>query len=84
MVVIRLARGGNRNRPYFYIAVAESSARLKGRFIEKIGFHNPLAAGNAEAFRIDFERLSYWVSKGAQMSPAIKKLTKIHAPKQAS
>ncbi|MCE2705779.1 MAG: 30S ribosomal protein S16 [Proteobacteria bacterium] len=84
MVVIRLARGGNRNRPYFYIAVADSRARLQGRFIEKIGFHNPLANENTESFRIDSERLNHWVSVGAQTSPAVKKLLKTHAAKQAA
>ena len=76
MVVIRLARGGNRNRPYFYIVVADSHARRDGNFIEKIGFSNPIAKGNSEAYRIDMERVNYWLSVGAQLSPAVKKLVK--------
>jgi len=76
MVVIRLARGGNRNRPFFYIVAADSRARRDGRFIEKLGFYNPLASENVEGFRINTERLEYWVSVGAQPSDAVKKLIK--------
>ena len=83
MVVVRLARGGNRNRPYFYIVVADSHARLQGRFIEKLGFYNPVAPENVESFRIDTERLAYWTGVGAQMSPAVKKLVKANAKKVA-
>ena len=79
MVVIRLARGGNRNRPYYYIVAADSHARLQGRFIEKLGFHNPLAGEKVEGFRINSERLDYWVSVGAQVSPAVKKLVKANS-----
>ncbi len=79
MVIIRLARGGNRNRPYFYIVAADSHARRDGRFIEKLGFHNPIAGEKSEPFRINMERATYWTSVGAQMSPAVKKLIKIHA-----
>jgi small subunit ribosomal protein S16 len=76
MVVVRLARGGNRNRPFFYIVAADSRARRDGRFIEKLGFYNPIANENTESFRVNAERLEHWVSVGAQMSPAVKKLVK--------
>ncbi|RTK95704.1 MAG: 30S ribosomal protein S16 [Neisseriaceae bacterium] len=76
MVVIRLARGGNKHRPYFSIVAADSHARRDGRFIEKIGFYNPVAPEGVEAVRIDKERVSYWTSVGAQLSPAVKKLVK--------
>lgn len=79
MVVIRLARGGSHNRPYFPIVVADSRARRDGRFIEKIGFCNPVAVEGTEAVRIDAERVSYWVSVGAQISPAVKKIIKANA-----
>lgn len=81
MVVIRLARGGSRNRPYYYIVAADSKARLQGKFIEKLGFYNPSAGENIEAFRIASERLDYWVGVGAQVSPAVKKLVKANAKK---
>jgi small subunit ribosomal protein S16 len=76
MVVVRLARGGSHNRPYFYIVVADSRARRDGRFIEKLGFYNPLVKEQAESFRVNNERLQYWISVGAQTSPAVKKLIK--------
>ncbi len=75
MVVVRLARGGSHNRPYFYIVVADSRARRDGRFIEKLGFYNPLVEG-ADKFRVDTERLQYWIGVGAQVSDAVKKLVK--------
>lgn len=83
MVVVRLARGGNRNRPYFYVVVADSHARLQGCFIEKLGFYNPVAPENAESFRIDIERLKYWENVGAKSSPTVKKLVKAHAKKSS-
>ncbi len=76
MVVVRLARGGSHNRPNFNIVSADSRARRDGRFIEKLGFYNPLVSGDVESFRINNERLDYWVSVGAQVSPAVKKLIK--------
>lgn len=76
MVVIRLARGGNKHRPYFSIVAADSRARRDGRFIEKVGFYNPVADDGAEAVRIDNARVDYWVSVGAQVSDAVKKLLK--------
>lgn len=76
MVVVRLARGGSHNRPYFNIVTADSRARRDGRFIEKLGFYNPLVSGDVESFRINTERLNHWVNVGAQVSPAVKKLLK--------
>ena len=76
MVVIRLARGGNKHRPYYSVVVADSRARRDGRFIEKVSFYNPVAAANVEAVRIDTTRVDYWSSVGAQVSPAVQKLIK--------
>lgn len=76
MVVVRLARGGSHGRPYFSIVSADSRSRRDGRFIEKLGFYNPLVSGNVESFRINTDRLNHWVSVGAQVSPAVKKLIK--------
>ena len=78
MVVIRLARGGNRNRPYYYVVVADSRSPRDGRFIEKLGFYNPLVKENVEGFRVDGERLAYWVKVGGKMSPTVKTLVKKH------
>ena len=76
MVIIRLSRGGSKNRPFFNVVVADSRNRRDGRFIERIGFYNPLVAECQEALRIQFERVSYWQSKGAQLSYTVAKLVK--------
>jgi small subunit ribosomal protein S16 len=76
MVVIRLARGGAKNRPYYSIVVADSRMPRDGRFIERIGFYNPKAAENEPGYRIRLDRATHWISKGAQPSDAVKKLIK--------
>ena len=77
MVVIRLARGGSKKRPFFNIVVADSRNRRDGRFIERVGFCNPLAPeGQQDALRIDSERIGYWQSHGALLSDAVAKLVK--------
>ena len=83
MVIIRLARGGSKKRPFYSIVAADSRSRRDGRFIERLGFYNPVASGAAESFRIAQDRLDYWVGVGAQMSPAVKRLAAL-AKKQAA
>ena len=74
MVVIRLARGGSKKRPFFNIVAADSRNRRDGRFLERVGFYNPVASGNAEGLRIAFDRVTYWTGVGAQMSPTVERL----------
>ena len=74
MVVIRLARGGAKARPFFNIVVADKRTRRDGRFIERIGFYNPIAAAHEEGLRIAQDRLTYWKSVGAQASPTVERL----------
>ena len=76
MVVIRLARGGAKKRPFYNIVATDSRNRRDGRFIERIGFYNPIASGGEEALRIAQDRLSYWVGVGAQTSPTVDRLIK--------
>jgi len=76
MVVIRMARGGAKNRPYYTIVVADSRMPRDGRFIERLGFYNPKAAENEPAFRLALDRVAHWVSQGAQPSGAVRKLIK--------
>ncbi len=76
MVIIRLSRGGSKNRPYFNVVVADSRNRRDGRFIERVGFYNPLAAEGQEALRLELERVGHWQSKGAQLSDTVAKLVK--------
>ncbi len=76
MVVIRLARGGAKKRPFYNLVVADSRTRRDGRFIERIGFYNPMAAANEEGLRVAADRLSYWQQQGAQLSPTVARLVK--------
>lgn len=71
MVVIRLARGGAKKRPFYQIVVTDSRNARDGRFIERIGFYNPTAQGNAEKIRLNAERYSYWIGTGAQASDRV-------------
>ncbi len=83
MVVIRLNRGGSKGRPFFNIVVADKRVRRDGRFIERIGFYNPIAAGQAQGFSVKEDRLSYWTGVGAQMSPTVERLVKTAGKKAA-
>ncbi len=74
MVVIRLSRGGSKKRPFYNIVVAEQKNRRDGRFLERVGFYNPLASGNAERLRVAFDRVDYWVKNGAQVSETVTRL----------
>ena len=76
MVTIRLARGGPKKRPFYHIVVADGRRARNGRFIEKIGFFNPIASGKEERLRLESERLEHWVGLGAQVSDRVKKLSK--------
>ncbi|EGG98141.1 SSU ribosomal protein S16p [gamma proteobacterium IMCC2047] len=76
MVVIRLSRGGSKKRPFYHLTVADQRNPRDGRFIERVGFFNPVARGQEERLRIDRERVEYWVSKGAQPSERVAALLK--------
>jgi len=76
MVVIRLARGGAKKRPFFNIVAADSHVAATGRFIERVGFYDPKAPEGRESLRVDGERLAYWKSVGAQVSPTVARLVK--------
>ncbi|MEZ5633426.1 30S ribosomal protein S16 [Nitrosomonas sp.] len=76
MVIIRLARGGAKKRPFYNMVVANSLRARDGRFIERVGFYNPRATGGEETLRIHLDRVDYWQSKGAQVSSTVKRLLK--------
>jgi small subunit ribosomal protein S16 len=84
MVVLRLSRGGAKNRPFYSIVAADKRARRDGNFIERVGFFNPVASGGEVSLRIAMDRLTYWTSNGAQMSPAVAKLVNRFARQVAS
>ena len=72
--VIRLARGGAKKRPYYRIVVADSRMPRDGRYIERVGFFNPVARGQEERLRLDLDRVDYWTGVGAQVSDRVKSL----------
>jgi small subunit ribosomal protein S16 len=76
MVVIRLARGGAKKRPFFNIVVADSRNRRDGRFIERVGFYNPIAGDGEEALRVALDRVDHWRHQGAKLSDTVAGLVK--------
>ena len=73
-VTIRLSRGGAKKKPFYHITVSDSRRSRDGRFIERIGFFNPVARGKEEKLRLDLDRMAYWRSQGAQVSPRVAAL----------
>ena len=80
----RFARSGAKKRPFYNMVVADSRSRRDGRFVDRIGFYNPVAAGSAEGLRVAVDRLTYWQQNGAQLSPTVARLVKQHAAQQAA
>ena len=76
MVKIRLARGGTEKRPFYHIVVTDRRAARDGRYIERVGFFNPIATGGEERFRVDLSRVEYWMAQGAQQSERVSDLLK--------
>lgn len=76
MVVIRLARGGAKKRPFYHIVAADKRRARNGKYIERLGFFNPLAVGQEVELLVTRERVAYWVSQGAQLSDKVQVLVK--------
>ena len=76
MVSIRLSRGGSKKRPFYHVVVTDSRNSRDGRYIERVGFFNPGAAGSEEELRINNDRIEHWISKGAQPSDRVLSLIK--------
>ena len=74
MVVIRLARGGAKKRSFYNIVFADSRERRYGRFIERVVFYNPMAAGGEQPLRVATDRIAHWAGVGAQLSPTVARL----------
>ena len=83
MVTIRLSRGGAKKRPFYHVVVTDSRNRRDGRYIERLGFFNPIAKGGEERLNLNIERIDYWLSQGAQASERVGHLIKTHQ-KQAT
>lgn len=82
MVKIRLSRYGTKKRPFYKIVIADSRFSRDGRFIEKVGYFNPIIKGKSQILKINLERIKYWKSKGAKISARIKKLIKLLSQKE--
>lgn len=76
MVTIRLSRGGAKNRPFYHVVVTDSRNSRDGRYIERVGFFNPVARGNEQKVQLNDERVAYWQSQGAQPSERVAQLLK--------
>ncbi|BGI50775.1 MAG: 30S ribosomal protein S16 [Arsenophonus endosymbiont of Ceratovacuna japonica] len=76
MVIIRLSRGGIKKRPFYQIIVTDKRNARDGKFIERIGFFNPLASDNTEELRINLDRVNYWIKLGAIISNRVSTLIK--------
>ena len=76
MVVIRLARGGAKKRPFYNVVVTDSRNRRDGRFIERVGFYNPIAREGEEGLRLAHDRVNYWQQRGARLSDTVAMLVK--------
>jgi small subunit ribosomal protein S16 len=76
MVIIRLARGGATKRPFYHIVVTDRRSRRDGRYIERVGFFNPIATGGEDRLRVDIARVDHWLAQGAQTSERVSGLLK--------
>ncbi len=76
MVTIRLSRGGAKKKPFYHVVVTDSRNRRDGRYIERLGFFNPVAQGQEERLRLNGERIEYWLSHGAKASDRVAQLIK--------
>lgn len=76
MVSIRLSRAGAKKRPFYHLVVTDSRNRRDGRYIERLGFFNPIATENEERLRVDLERVDFWIGRGAQPSDRVTSLLK--------
>ncbi len=79
MVVIRLSRGGAKKRPFYHIVVADKQRPRDGRFIERLGYFNPIASGKDVRLELNIERAKHWIANGAQPSDRVKHLIKMHS-----
>jgi small subunit ribosomal protein S16 len=84
MVTIRLARGGAKKRPFYHVVVTDSRNRRDGRYIERLGFFNPIASGNDLRLNLNQERVKYWLNQGAHPSDRVASLIKEQAKTEAS
>ena len=83
MVTIRLARAGAKKRPFYHIVATDSRNPRDGRYIERLGYFNPIATGREQRLSLQQERVDYWLSQGAQPSERVAGLIRINAKKDS-
>ena len=76
MVTIRLSRGGAKKQPFYHIVATDSRAKRDGRYIERLGYYNPVARGDAQGTQIDLDRVDHWIGNGAQLSDRVRNIVK--------
>jgi small subunit ribosomal protein S16 len=76
MVIIRLARAGTHKRPFYYLVATDRRNKRDGRYIERLGFYNPLAQGASARLSFAKDRVDYWLSVGAQCTDRVQSLLK--------
>ena len=84
MVTIRLSRGGAKKKPFYHIVVTDQRNRRDGRYIERVGFFNPVARGAEEKLRVDLDRIDHWIGNGAQPSDRVSTLVKNYRKSRGS
>ena len=82
MVTIRLSRGGAKKRPFYHIVVTDQRNRRDGRYIERLGYFNPIAVDAKDKIRIDVPRVDYWIEQGAKPSDRVSNLLKGYKKQQ--
>ena len=83
MVVIRLTRGGAKKRPFYHVVATDKQSRRDGRFIERVGFYNPVAASGENGLVLALDRIGHWQQQGAQLSPTVARLVRQYRTNQA-
>ena len=76
MVIIRMARGGSKKRPFYKIVVTDERKPRDSGYIERLGFYNPRAKGQEVRLELKKERIDHWIGEGAQLSTRVKTLLK--------
>ena len=77
MIVVRLARGGKKSKPFYRVVVADQRFPRDGRFIERLGYYNPVFNREGDqVIEIDLERFDHWVKQGAQPTPRVTQIIK--------
>ncbi len=85
MVVIRLSRGGAKKRPFYKVVVADQRCARDGRYLEQVGFFNPIAVGGERRLDLKKDRIDHWLKVGAQPSCRVLSLLKENAdPEKAA